>query len=69
MCPISYELPVDPVLAEDGNIYERECIKRHLAKKQTSPINNTPMGTRLIEPGISATCSRAWPTRASRTSC
>ncbi len=49
ICPISYELPVDPVWAEDGNIYERECIEQHLANKQTSPVNNTPMGPRLIE--------------------
>ena len=49
MCPISYELPLDPVMAEDGSIYERECIEQHLANKQTSPINNIPMGTRLID--------------------
>lgn len=49
ICPISYELPVDPVWAEDGNIYERECIEQHFANKQTSPVNNTSMGPRLIE--------------------
>ena len=47
ICPISHELPVDPVWAEDGNIYERKCILLHLSHKLTSPVNNTPMGPRL----------------------
>lgn len=49
MCPISYELPVDPVLAEDGNIYERICVEKHLSTRKTSPMTNLPMGKRLVE--------------------
>ena len=26
VCPICHELPVDPVTAEDGRLYERACI-------------------------------------------
>ena len=43
VCPISKELPVDPVLAQDGYIYERECIQKHLVNRNTSPMTNSPM--------------------------
>ena len=26
LCPITFSLPVDPVMAEDGNVYERSAI-------------------------------------------
>ena len=31
VCPISQELPIDPVMAEDGKIYERVSIAKWLA--------------------------------------
>jgi TPR repeat protein len=37
-CPISHELPIDPVMATDGKIYERECIEKWLEDKNTSPV-------------------------------
>lgn len=43
VCPISKELPVDPVLAQDGYIYERACIQKHLTNRNTSPMTNSPM--------------------------
>ena len=49
VCPIGYELPVDPVVAEDGQLYERICIESHLSTKPTSPMTNLPMGNRLVE--------------------
>ena len=48
VCPISHELPVDPVIAEDGRVYERECIEKWLAQRKTSPATNEPMGAKLI---------------------
>ena len=39
ICPITQELMVDPVLAEDGNTYERSAIKRWISTKSTSPLN------------------------------
>ena len=48
VCPISYELPVDPVMAEDGNIYERSAIEEWLSHQQKSPMTNQPMGTKLL---------------------
>lgn len=47
MCPISQSLPVDPVLAEDGKVYERSEILRWLETKKTSPVTNLRMGTTL----------------------
>ena len=43
VCPISQALPVDPVHAPDGNIYERECIEKHLSTQKISPITREPM--------------------------
>ena len=45
VCPISKELPVDPVLAQDGYIYERACIQKHLAFRNTSPMTKSHMNT------------------------
>lgn len=49
VCPISYSLPIDPVLAEDGQLYERVLIAKHLTSRTTSPVTNMPMGTTLLE--------------------
>eukprot|EP00562_Extubocellulus_spinifer_P011448 CAMPEP_0178550022 /NCGR_PEP_ID=MMETSP0697-20121206/6036_1 /TAXON_ID=265572 /ORGANISM="Extubocellulus spinifer, Strain CCMP396" /LENGTH=120 /DNA_ID=CAMNT_0020182793 /DNA_START=327 /DNA_END=685 /DNA_ORIENTATION=+ len=54
VCPITHELPIDPVMAEDGVIYEKREIKEWIRKKQadgndvTSPATNTKMGTKLL---------------------
>ena len=48
-CPITAALPVVPVLAEDGRIYERAAIERWLSKKAKSPLTNLPMGEHLAD--------------------
>ena len=48
-CPITAALPVVPVLAEDGRVYERAAIKRWISTKARSPITNAPMGAHLAE--------------------
>ena len=48
ICPISQELPLDPVTAEDGRVYEKASIEEWLAQKQTSPVTNVAMGIRLL---------------------
>ena len=52
VCPITQELPVDPVTAEDGRVYERSAIEAHIrgrsAEALKSPITNEPMGPRLL---------------------
>ena len=48
LCPITQALPVDPVMAEDGRVYERSAISKWLAEKKTSPHTNAAMGTKLI---------------------
>ena len=51
LCPIGQELPVDPVTAEDGRIYERTEIQRHIEQRADnlrSPMTNEAMGTKLL---------------------
>ncbi len=48
VCPLTRELPVDPVMAEDGQIYERSEIIKWLARNATSPVTREPMGTKLV---------------------
>ena len=48
-CPITLELPLDPVMADDGIIYERSSIEEHLQRSDKSPIKNVRMGNKLIE--------------------
>lgn len=49
LCPISCSLPVDPVVACDGQIYERECIERHFKTRGTSPVTNGRIRKQLTE--------------------
>jgi len=52
LCPITLELPLDPVTAADGHIYERSAIERHMATQGAalrSPITNMPMSPTLLE--------------------
>jgi len=48
VCPITFSLPVDPVMAEDGKVYERSAIEEYLNKQHKSPWTNLPMGTNLL---------------------
>lgn len=50
VCPITTELPVDPVTAEDGHVYERWAIEKCIQMQGDdikSPSTNLPMGPRL----------------------
>ncbi len=53
-CAITGELPVVPVTAEDGQVYERYAIEKWIAEAEAnesplrSPLHNTPMGPRLF---------------------
>ncbi|CAB9516582.1 Sel1 domain protein repeat-containing protein [Seminavis robusta] len=53
LCPITLELPWDPVTAEDGRVYERSAIQSHINHNRgcallRSPMTNEKMGTRLL---------------------
>ena len=52
VCPITAELPIDPVTAEDGRCYERcaieEWFERQPQPRVKSPVTNEPMGKRLF---------------------
>ncbi len=49
ICPITQELPVDPVTAMDGRVYERKAIADWIAKGNgKSPMTNQPMSSTLL---------------------
>ncbi|KAA6372556.1 MAG: hypothetical protein EZS28_031918 [Streblomastix strix] len=48
ICPITQEIMTDPVIAEDGNSYERQAIVDWLKIKKISPITREPMNERLF---------------------
>jgi hypothetical protein len=48
LCPITQSLPLDPVVAEDGKIYERHAIESWLKLNLRSPATNLPMGKKLL---------------------
>ncbi len=54
LCPITQELPVDPVVAEDGQCYERSAIEAWFDKSfsvphgSKSPVTNKTMGKQLV---------------------
>ena len=43
MCPITLEIMKDPVVASDGNTYEREAIERYLRISNLSPMTRQPI--------------------------
>ena len=52
-CPITKEFPADPVLAEDGKVYERQAIEQYIFETQwfgplLSPTTNNSMGKTLL---------------------
>ena len=56
LCPITQALPVQPVMAEDCKIYERDAILDWFAEKAgaaTSPSTGAAMGTKLL-PAVQA---------------
>ena len=48
VCSITHELPIDPVTADDGQIYERAAIEKWLKQRHTSPVTNLTMGSKLL---------------------
>ena len=63
VCPIALELPVDPVTAEDGRVYNRSDIQQHIDQSKRkkddgseefeyrglkSPMTKEPMGPNLL---------------------
>ncbi len=48
-CPITHQIFLDPVFAEDGHVYERNAILNWLKKKKESPVTRKPI-TKNIRP-------------------
>lgn len=51
VCPITMELPLHPVMAQDGKIYERSAIEELIERQGNalrSPMTNEPMGPQLL---------------------
>ena len=49
-CPLSLEPMRDPVVAADGNTYERAHLERWLAAKDTSPLTGKALPHKLLVP-------------------
>ncbi|ARF12055.1 ankyrin repeat protein [Klosneuvirus KNV1] len=48
ICPITHQVFSEPVLADDGNIYEREAIEARYKEKRTSPITRERMSEKVV---------------------
>ena len=53
-CPITHEVPLDPVVIADGFTYERAAIETWLAIKQTSPMTNELLQNTRVTPNRAA---------------
>ena len=51
LCPITRELPVDPVMAEDGRIYERSAIEKHFITCQSRNIQDRASQWPVLQSG------------------
>ncbi|KAM8933526.1 WD repeat, SAM and U-box domain-containing protein 1 [Pelodytes ibericus] len=50
LCPITWEVMKDPVIASDGYSYERTAIENWISTKRTSPMTNLPLENLLLTP-------------------
>lgn len=48
ICPITQQVFGEPVLADDGNIYEKEAIEEWFKTKHTSPITREKMSEKFV---------------------
>lgn len=53
VCPITQQMLVDPVVAEDGHTYERSAVEQWLRTHKKSPVTNSPMGS-VVVPSLAA---------------
>ncbi|KAJ3434582.1 regulator of chromosome condensation [Anaeramoeba flamelloides] len=53
VCPITFEVMFDPVLASDGYSYEREAIEDWFSKKDTSPMTGANITSKVLVPNNS----------------
>ena len=52
-CPISQEIPIDPVWASDGMTYERRCIEAHIDRLKDGGTKLTsPLTREVISPDV-----------------
>ena len=47
-CPITTDIMIDPVTAEDGYTYERNAILEWFQSNETSPMTNMKVGKKLV---------------------
>lgn len=52
MCPITFEPMVDPVVAQDGQTYERVAVEEWLTTNDTSPLTGAVLEHRELTPNV-----------------
>ena len=50
ICPIKYDIMIDPVIDHEGNSYERVAIENWLKEKLISPITRNPLTINNLNP-------------------
>ena len=53
-CPITCELMVDPVIASNGQTYERKAIDAWLKDKDTDPMTGDKLADKTVRPNVFA---------------
>ena len=66
ICPITTELPIDPVMAEDERIYERAAVEEHI-RTQGAELKSPPARPRGR--ALATRRPAATPTAPTRTRC
>lgn len=52
MCPITWEMFQDPVIASDGNTYERHAIQQWFQENNNSPLTFIPLEDKTLIPNL-----------------
>jgi hypothetical protein len=52
LCPITYELMEDPVVAGDGHTYERQAIEHWFSNRNRSPMTSVVLDSKALLPNF-----------------
>jgi len=52
LCPITQDVMEDPVIAMDGHTYERKAIEEWLLTRDTSPMTNMTLPSKMLVPNL-----------------
>ena len=52
ICPITQQIMIEPVMASDGNTYEKKAIEKWLRDHNNSPMSGARLDNKKLQPNL-----------------